>query len=117
MQFDAIAGCKLHRMLLVILIVLNLPMNLFVGRFTYITGSHILIFTDGSVFNGPVGSGACAAVFFPASDTEDIQTFTNAVGSKVSSIDCEVAGILLGINTAIDYFHSCESQQTIENVL
>ena len=61
-----------------------------------------MIFTDGSVFNGPVGSGACAAVLFPVSDTEDIQTFTNAVGNNVSSFDCEVTGILLGINTPID---------------
>ena len=79
-----------------------------------LAGSQVLIFTDGSVINGPVASGACAAVLFPVSDTEDIQIFTNAVGNKVSSFDCEVAAIQLGINTAIDYFCSCESRQTTE---
>ena len=43
--------------------------------------SSVLIFTDGSVCNGPVGSGACAAVVFPIGANEEIFTITSAVGT------------------------------------
>ena len=48
--------------------------------------SSVLIFTDGSVCNGPVGSGACAAVVFPIGANEQIFTITSAVGTKMNSI-------------------------------
>ena len=50
-----------------------------------------------SNFNGPVGSGACSAIFFPTSLEHDFYSFSKAVGKKVSSVVCEVEGILLGL--------------------
>jgi len=40
--------------------------------------------------DGPVGSGACAAVLYPLLDTEEVVSSTKAVGKKVSSEQCEV---------------------------
>jgi len=67
----------------------------------YATG--ITVFTDGSVFSGPVGYGACAAVLFPSVHSEEkiVQTF--AVGKKVTSFQCEVEGIVLGIKMVTNY--------------
>jgi len=52
--------------------------------------SSVLIFTDGSVCNGLVSSGACAAVVFPIFANVEIFTMTSAVGTKVNSLVCEI---------------------------
>ena len=57
--------------------------------------SSVMVFTDGSVCNGPVGSGACAAVVLPHCANEEIFTMTGAVGTRltrVNSLFCEVTG-------------------------
>jgi len=72
-------------------------------------GSSALIFTDGSVCSGSVGSGACAAVLHPLLDPEETGISTNAVGKKVSSSQCEIEGIILGIELAIHYLKTCQS--------
>jgi len=36
-------------------------------------GSSVLIFCDGSVCSGVVGSGACAAVLYPLLDSQQIR--------------------------------------------
>jgi len=61
----------------------------------YATG--ITVFTHGSLFSGPVGYGACAAVLFPSVHSEEKIVQTCAVGEKVTSFQCEVEGIVLGI--------------------
>ena len=42
--------------------------------------SSVLVFTDGSVYRGPVGCGDCSAVLFPLSNSEGVMTVTKAVG-------------------------------------
>jgi len=64
-------------------------------------GKNIVIFTDGSVCEGSVGSGACAAVLFSKSDDGDVWIQTAAVGTRVSAFECEVEGVGLGIRMAI----------------
>ena len=64
-------------------------------------GFRVMIFTDGSVCGGIVGSGACAAVLVTISDNQEVQVRTSVVGCKVSSFECEVEGIILGVNMAI----------------
>jgi len=70
-------------------------------------GSRVTIYSDGSVCGGSVGCGACAAVLFPASDNKLYQVETLAVGSKVSSYECEAEGVILGIRMALKYFEIC----------
>ena len=43
--------------------------------------NRIKIYTDDSVYNGPVGYGACAAVLIPAGDIDEIHIDTKAVGN------------------------------------
>jgi len=62
----------------------------------------VKIYTNGSVCDGPVGWGACAAVLFPVWEDDKIQIDTCAVGRKVSSFETEVAGIILGIKMCVD---------------
>ena len=69
----------------------------------YHQGSLVLVFTDGSIDGGPVGCGACSAVLFPLSISEDVTTVTKAVGKRVTSLCCEIEGIVLGIESATNY--------------
>ena len=64
----------------------------------------VLLFTF-EVYPGyEQGSGSCAAVLFPLTGAEEVQVETCAVGSRVSSLDCEIEGIALGITMAIKFF-------------
>ena len=71
-----------------------------------------------SVCGGSVGSGACDAVLFSAGDDDNNQPQgeTQAVGSKVSSFECEVEGVLLGIRMALKYFENCQYINPVEYV-
>jgi len=73
--------------------------------------NRIKIYTDGSVYNGPVGYGACAAVLIPACVTDEIHIETKAIGNKVSSFESEVSGTVLGIKMCFDY---CEKYSSVE---
>jgi len=80
-------------------------------------GSSVVMFSDGSVCNGPVGSGACAAVLYPLLDTEEVMSCAKAVGKKVSSEQCEVEGIILGMEMAISYLSACQSNKGSGRIL
>ena len=56
-----------------------------------------MIFTDGSVWEGSVGSGACAAVLFSKFENDDVWIQNSAVGTRVSAFECEVEWVGLGI--------------------
>jgi len=77
------------------------------------------VFTDGSVYNGAVGFGTCAAVLFPTTDDKDKIIQSRAVGKKVSCFCCEVEGIILGMQIIVDYFTilSSSSNQNITYIL
>jgi len=66
-------------------------------------GNSVFVFTDGSVYGGPVGCGACAAVINPLDNAEPQITAAEAVGTKVDSTTCELYGIILGLRTALQY--------------
>jgi len=55
------------------------------------------MYTDGSVFNGPAGCGACTAVLNPLSVEDGIRCTSKAVGMKVASVTSEIEGIILGM--------------------
>jgi len=63
-------------------------------------GNNLMIFTDSAVCGGSVGLGSCAAVLFPLTGAKEVQVKTRAVGSRVSSLDCEIEGMALGITMA-----------------
>ena len=78
--------------------------------------SGVTVFTDGSVYNGSVGVGACAAVLFPSLDGDDKLIQTCAVGNKVSSFTCEVRGIVLGMSMVVHYFSNLNNISNMETV-
>jgi len=65
---------------------------------------EIVIFTDGSVFSGPVGCGACAAAFPEVNDKNGFRVEVKSIGKRVSSERCEIEGIVLGIQMAIQLY-------------
>ena len=86
--------------------------NSFIRRYT---GSSLLIFTDGSVCNGPVGFGACAAVLFPIvnnGDAQKQQIVTKAIGKMVCSEKCEMEGVILGLQMSVEYLRHTVSTVT-----
>jgi len=78
--------------------------------------SSILVFTDGSVFDCPVGCEACSAVLYAMSDTEKVQVHVKPVGKRVTSVRCEIEGIIQGIEIAIQSLHDCQSRRTHETI-
>ena len=77
---------------------------------------NVMIYTDGSVWEGSVGSGACAAVLFSQSDDNYVWIQTSAVGTKVSAFECEVEGVGLGITMAIQYLQNYHLRKSVEDV-
>ena len=69
------------------------------GRFT-------LIFTDGSVSDGPVGCGAGAALLVPSNPDLDLLSLAEAVGQMVDNVECEIVGIKLATDLALEYLRS-----------
>jgi len=77
-------------------------------------GQSVLVYTDGSVFNGLAGCGACAAVLNPLSVEDGIQCTSKAVGMKVASVTCDIEGIILGMVMSLQYFRLCSSRKSVE---
>jgi len=88
-----------------------------------------MVYTDGSVYGGEAGSGGCSATLYPPTASGTVSHRTRAVGRMVSIDECEIDGISLGIETAIDYFKNtspgvhdatvyilCDSLRAIEAV-
>jgi len=80
--------------------------------------SSVMVFTDGSVslFDSPVGCGACSAVLFLVSDSERVQIHAKPVGKRVTSVCCEAEGIIQGIEIAVCYLHECQSRRSHETL-
>ena len=53
---------------------------------------------------------------FPLTGAEEVQVETYAVGCRVSSLDCEIEGIALGITMAINYFGQYVSRKPAEEI-
>ena len=78
--------------------------------------SGVTVFTDGSVVNGAVGFGACAAVLFPVVNGDEKYVQSRAVSKKVSIYHCEVEGIVLGLSMIVDYFCNLDKRVNLEIV-
>jgi len=74
---------------------------------------EIVIFTDGSVFGGPVGCGVCAAAFPEVNDKDGFRTEVKAFGKRVRSERCEIEGIMLGIQMAIQLYIESDSEKSV----
>ena len=72
------------------------------GFISTVIANSVVIFTDGSVSNGPVGYDASAAVLYIPSNNNDPLVKSVPVGISVTSEECEIDAILLGIETLID---------------
>jgi len=59
-------------------------------------GNAVQMFTDGSVCNGSVGCGGCAAVLIPPHQEEERRISTYPVGRNVEGITCEIHGVVRG---------------------
>ena len=64
----------------------------------------VIVFSDGSVYKGPVGGSACAAVLYPLSVNESYSTESKTVGDKVTALKCEIEGTALGLEVAKQYY-------------
>jgi len=78
-------------------------------------GKSVMVFSDGSVYDGLVGCGACAAVLIPQGD-DVVITESKAVGKKIDSVSCELEGILLGLRLIVEYFNSADCRRSKESV-
>ena len=68
--------------------------------------------SDGSVCNGPVGYGACAAVLFPNVNNGDTQIVKKPIGNLVCSEKCEMEGVILGLEMSAEYLRGTVSTVT-----
>ena len=50
------------------------------------------------------------------SDTEKVQVHVKPVGKRVTSVRCEIEGIIQGIEIAIQYLHDCQSRRTHDTI-
>jgi len=78
-------------------------------------GKSVMVFSDGSVYDGLVGCGACAAVLIPQG-ADVVITESKAVGKKIDSVSCELEGILLGLRLILEYFSSADCRRSKEFV-
>jgi len=74
-----------------------------------------MVLTDGSVWPGPVGCDACAAVLVPLLG-EDEYHDSKPVGNRVTSVTCELEGIVLGLELCVNYFRVCKQRKSKESV-
>ena len=74
----------------------------------------VIVFTDGSVCDGAVGCGACAAVLVPLAGDEDNHYGSKAVGKNVASLTCELEGIIFGLELSVQYFQSSKYRKKSE---
>ena len=78
-------------------------------------GRNVMVFSDGSVYKGSVGCGACAAVLIPVGEDTVVKE-SKAVGIKTDSVTCEFEGILLGLKLSVDYFNNVNFRRQKECV-
>jgi len=70
-----------------------------------------MVFTDGSVYGAAVGCGACAAALVPVAGDEDNYYGSKAVRKNVTSLRCELEGIIFGLKLSVKYFQSSKQQK------
>ena len=75
-------------------------------------GKATMAFTDGSVMNGPYGSGGCAVSIIPKDDSERTVKRGRPVGMNVDNVDCEFHGVILALQTTVDLLNDKEKEDS-----
>ena len=75
-----------------------------------------LVYTDGSVYGKGPGYGACAAVLYTPSCDVLSWSSTHAVGTMVNSLECEIEGIVLGIELVLEDINDQSSPNVCSSV-
>ena len=75
-----------------------------------------MVFTYGSVYGAAVGCGACAAALVPLAGDEDNYYGSKAVRNNVTSLRCELEGIIFGLELSFKYFQSSKQGKNSEVV-
>jgi len=76
--------------------------------------SSLIIFTDGSVVDGPIGCGACSAVVVSPDSFGTRYEWSQPVGrlvENVENVECEAEGIVLAMELAIHVVRNEKQQQ------
>jgi len=74
-------------------------------------GKPVMVFTDGSVYDGAVSCGACLAVLVLLLDDHK-RYDTKAVGKRVASLMCELEGIIFVLELSVEYFKFIERTES-----
>ena len=61
------------------------------------------VYTEGSVYSGTTGCGACSAILYSSAAVCVTRHDSRAVGRMVSCTECEIEGILLGMDSVLEY--------------
>ena len=75
-------------------------------------GKATMAFTDGSVMNGPYGSGGCAVSIIPKDDPERTVKRGRPVGMNVDNVDCEFHGVILALQTTVYLLYDKEKEDS-----
>jgi len=73
--------------------------------------SSVIIFTNGSVFDGPISCGACSAVVVTPYSSGTSYEWSQPVGRLVENVECKVEGIVLAMELAIHVVRNEKQQQ------
>jgi len=76
-------------------------------------GKSVMVFTDGSVYDGAVGCRTCSAVLIPLLDDHE-RYDTKAVGKRVASLTCELEGIIFGLELSAEHFKFSKNRKPEE---
>jgi len=89
----------------------ELGMNHFCQFVSLQKQSSVIIFTDGSVFDGPIGCGACSAVVVTPYSSGTSYEWSQPVCRLVENVECEVEKILLAMELAMHVVRNEKQQQ------
>ena len=68
------------------------------------------------MYDVAVGCGVCAAVLMPLSSDENYYYRSKPVGTNVSSLTCEIEGIIFGLELSVEYFRTVKYRNRTETL-
>ena len=70
-----------------------------------------MAFSDGSVIDGPFGAGGCAVSIIPKEESASTITKAAPVGTNVDNVESELHGVILALQSTLDYIMKQEEYQ------